>query len=172
VATALGMGKRAAIGIDRYLRTKAGEEVPALDAAALRYAKNGNMSITRWRGDDPVFRTNELNELVTFDMLKMAHFKEAASYKDRLVPLEKRSGFGETNLGLAPEDALLEAKRCFNCGVCNMCELCLIFCPDVAIKRHPAGEHGFSLSYKYCKGCGICVEECPRGAMSMTREGL
>jgi hypothetical protein len=28
-----------------------------------------------------------------------------------------------------------EAKRCFNCGVCNDCELCLIFCPDVAIRR-------------------------------------
>ena len=23
-----------------------------------------------------------------------------------------------------------------------------------------------------CNGCGVCVEECPRGAMAMTREGL
>jgi 2-oxoacid:acceptor oxidoreductase delta subunit (pyruvate/2-ketoisovalerate family) len=54
--------------------------------------------------------------------------------------------------------------------VCNSCELCLIFCPDVAITRRQAG--GFQISYKYCKGCGLCVAECPRGAMLMTREGL
>jgi Pyruvate/2-oxoacid:ferredoxin oxidoreductase delta subunit len=47
----------------------------------------------------------------------------------------------------------------------------MIYCPDVAIKHHSSG-HGFSLSYKHCKGCGLCVAECPRGAMTMTREGL
>ena len=78
---------------------------------------------------------------------------------------------GEPNLGLERADALAEATRCFNCGVCNDCELCMVLCPDVAIKPHGSG-HGFSLSYKYCKGCGLCVTECPRGAMTMTREGL
>ena len=72
---------------------------------------------------------------------------------------------------MSREQAVAEAKRCFNCGVCNDCEVCMILCPDVAIKHHAEGA-GFSLSYKYCKGCGLCVAECPRGAMSMTREGL
>jgi 2-oxoacid:acceptor oxidoreductase delta subunit (pyruvate/2-ketoisovalerate family) len=100
----------------------------------------------------------------------MAHFAKAPTHADAHLPVEKRGfHFAETNLGLTAEEAMAEAKRCFNCGVCNACELCLIFCPDVAIKRQ---GQGFSLSYKYCKGCGVCVEECPRGAMSMTREGL
>jgi NADPH-dependent glutamate synthase beta subunit-like oxidoreductase len=170
VAQALGSGKRGAIGIDRHLRARAGETLPALDPKALRYGGTGNLSMTRWRGDDPVFRTNELNQVVPFEMLNMAHFARVPGHIDRHLDVDHRGfGWAETNLGLTHEQALAEAARCFNCGVCNECELCMIFCPDVAIKRQ---SQGFSLSYKYCKGCGVCVEECPRGAMTMTREGL
>jgi NADPH-dependent glutamate synthase beta subunit-like oxidoreductase len=172
VAHSLGSGKRAAIGIDRYLREKAGEPVAETDPKALRLGGTGNFSITRWRKDDPVHRTGEVNEVVPFERLNMAHFTSVPGKPDRHRSFEeRRSSFAEANLGLTTNEALAEARRCFNCGVCNQCELCLIFCPDIAIKRHPNG-HGFSLSYKYCKGCGICVEECPRGTMTMTREGL
>jgi NADPH-dependent glutamate synthase beta subunit-like oxidoreductase len=172
VAHSLGSGKRAAIGIDRWLRERAGETVAGDDPRALRYGGTGNFSMTRWRQDDPVHRTGESNEIVPFEQLNMAHFVSVPGKPDRLRSFEeRRSSFAEANLGLTTNEALAESRRCFNCGVCNRCELCLIFCPDVAIKRHPSG-HGFSLSYKHCKGCGICVEECPRGAMIMTREGL
>jgi len=172
VAHALGSGKRAAIGIDRYLRGKAKETVPALDATALRYGGTGSMSITRWRGDDPVKRAGEINRVVKFEELNMAYFTNAPSLPDRRrAPGDGAAPFDEADLGLAPDEALAEARRCFNCGVCNSCELCMIYCPDVAIKPHSSG-HGFSLSYKHCKGCGLCVVECPRGAMTMTREGL
>jgi NADPH-dependent glutamate synthase beta subunit-like oxidoreductase/Pyruvate/2-oxoacid:ferredoxin oxidoreductase delta subunit len=173
VAHALGSGKRAAIGIDHYLRGRAGETIAPLDAQALRFGGTGSMSITRWRRDDPVPRTNEANELVPFEDLNMAHFAKVPALADRIRPIEEsRTSFGESNLGLTAEEALAEAKRCFNCGVCNMCGVCMVFCPDVAIKPHSGDRHGYSLSYKYCKGCGVCVEECPRGAMIMTREGL
>ncbi len=172
VAHALGSGKRAAIGIDRWLRTRAGETVPELDAEALRLGRTGAMNVTRWRGDDPVRRASPVNEVVQFEQLNMAYFIHEPSTPDRhRAPGESGADFGESNLGLARDEAMAEAKRCFNCGVCNDCELCMIYCPDVAIKKHSSG-HGFSLSYKYCKGCGLCVEECPRGAMTMTREGL
>ncbi len=171
VAHALGSGKRAAIGIDRHLRGKAGQTVPALDAAALRYGTTGAMSVTRWRDDDPVKRSAPINRVVRFEELNMAYFTHAPSLPDRHVPADGGAPDAEADLGLTPADALAEAKRCFNCGVCNDCELCMIYCPDVAIKKHSSG-HGFSLSYKHCKGCGLCVAECPRGAMAMTREGL
>jgi Pyruvate/2-oxoacid:ferredoxin oxidoreductase delta subunit len=169
IAHSLGAGKRGAIGIDHLLRTRAGETTPALDARALCYGGTGSASITRWRGDDPVSRTNELNEVVPFSMLNMAYFEHEPMRHDRHAGAA--TAVAESNLGLAPEDALAEAKRCFNCGVCNDCDVCRVLCPDVAIKRHGGGP-GYSLSYKYCKGCGLCVEECPRGAMTMTREGL
>jgi Pyruvate/2-oxoacid:ferredoxin oxidoreductase delta subunit len=32
------------------------------------------------------------------------------------------------------------------------------------------GAHGYAVDYDYCKGCGICVEECPCGAIEMVPE--
>jgi len=33
-------------------------------------------------------------------------------------------------------------------------------CPDGAIFRDASGK--FKVNYKYCKGCGICAEVCPK----------
>jgi NADPH-dependent glutamate synthase beta subunit-like oxidoreductase len=172
VADALGAGKRAAIGIDWYLLLTAGESLEAINADSLRYGGTGNMSVTSWRHDDPVPRTSPLNEVVPFEDLNMSHFARAIRNFDRHLSAEdSASSFREVNLGLGRELAFTEAGRCFNCGVCNRCELCLIFCPDVAISRRSDGL-GFDIAMDYCKGCGVCTVECPRGAMTMTREGL
>jgi 2-oxoacid:acceptor oxidoreductase delta subunit (pyruvate/2-ketoisovalerate family) len=168
VADAIGSGKRAAMGIDRHLRRRAGEEPAVDDPAALRWGTTGQVSMARWRGDDPVRRTNPTNDVVDIGALQLAHFERVARHEE-----EWRldwADFGEVNLGLDLEKAVAEARRCFNCGVCNDCELCLILCPDVAITRRDGG--GFEVDLDYCKGCGLCAEECPRGAIVMTREGL
>jgi Pyruvate/2-oxoacid:ferredoxin oxidoreductase delta subunit len=41
-----------------------------------------------------------------------------------------------------------------------------MFCPDLAITARP-DKQGYQINYDYCKGCCICVEECPRGAISV-----
>ncbi len=70
-----------------------------------------------------------------------------------------------------------EAERCFNCGICNQCDNCRLFCPDLAIirdiDRPPAAPQpqGRWIDYDYCKGCGICVVECPRNAMTLEEGG-
>ncbi len=172
VADALGAGKRAAIGIDWYLLLTAGESLETINTDALRYGASGNMSVTSWCDDDPVPRTSPVNEIVPFDDLNMNHFVRAIRNTDRRLSAEDSAGsFREVNIGLGHDLALTEAHRCFNCGVCNRCELCLIFCPDVAITRRSDGL-GFDIAMDYCKGCGVCAAECPRGAMTMTREGL
>ncbi len=53
VARALGAGKRAAIGIDRYFSQSRGESNDVA-VETLRAGERGVPSITRWRGDDPV----------------------------------------------------------------------------------------------------------------------
>jgi 2-oxoacid:acceptor oxidoreductase delta subunit (pyruvate/2-ketoisovalerate family) len=174
VAHALGAGKRAAIGIDRQLRARRGEATPAeapAELEALRLGPQGNMSMTRWRHDDPVRRVAPLDEVVTAAELNLTHFEPAARHRDHKPNGSTATTFAEVNLGLTPQEALAEAKRCFNCGVCNECELCLIYCSDVAIRRGTDGDR-FEIDLDYCKGCGVCAEECPRGAISMTREGL
>jgi NADPH-dependent glutamate synthase beta subunit-like oxidoreductase/Pyruvate/2-oxoacid:ferredoxin oxidoreductase delta subunit len=170
VADALGSGKAAAIGIDRYLSWMAGDEVRRAAVDELRWA-DGSLSMSRWRADDPVQRRYPANDVVTAQALNFAHFAHAPRAADAVAPTNGGGyDFGEVNLGLALDDALAEAGRCCNCGVCNDCELCLIFCPDAAITRSDGG--GFDIDLSYCKGCGVCAYECPRGALVMTREGL
>jgi NADPH-dependent glutamate synthase beta subunit-like oxidoreductase len=62
-----------------------------------------------------------------------------------------------------------EARRCFSCGSCTECDNCLTFCPDVAV-LHDALSGVYSADLIHCKGCGICVEECPRGAVVLAPE--
>jgi pyruvate ferredoxin oxidoreductase delta subunit len=50
---------------------------------------------------------------------------------------------------------------------CTKCLLCWIYCPDVAIALD---EENISIEYDYCKGCGICANECPVGAIKMVEE--
>ena len=52
-------------------------------------------------------------------------------------------------------------------GKCINCLLCWIFCPDAAIVRK---EKNVEVNYDYCKGCGICANECPVKAITMTEE--
>lgn len=52
---------------------------------------------------------------------------------------------------------------------CTLCLLCAMFCPDGAILWQPkTGNIEFDLHF--CKGCGICANECPTKAIKMTLE--
>ncbi len=81
-----------------------------------------------------------------------------------------RSVLKEYLLANNPIEKLLqeEAGRCFSCGDCNNCGNCWIFCPDLAMKATEDGK--YECDYDYCKGCGICVNECPRNAIEMIKE--
>ncbi len=49
---------------------------------------------------------------------------------------------------------------------CTTCLTCVLFCPDGAIQWHP--EKGdIEFNFEYCKGCGICANECPTKAITM-----
>ena len=32
--------------------------------------------------------------------------------------------------------------------------------------------HGYAFDYDFCKGCGLCVQECPCGAIEMVPEEI
>jgi 2-oxoacid:acceptor oxidoreductase gamma subunit (pyruvate/2-ketoisovalerate family) len=94
--------------------------------------------------------------------IRFSHFDVASPHSDRqIAPAALKGNFEEVNLGLkGPE----EAGRCFSCGHCTLCDTCLISCPDGVIVR--SGD-GYRIDGEYCKGCGMCVAECPRSAMEM-----
>jgi len=138
VVDAIGSGKRAALAIDRYLR----------------------------QAEAPV----EVEpEIASFETLNLDYFAPVERVTMSQLPMAQRvSSFGEVNLGYTAAQAVTEAERCFSCGVCNRCDNCYLFCPDVAV--HKLSADGYEFDYDYCKGCGICAEECPRNAIDIEEE--
>ena len=49
---------------------------------------------------------------------------------------------------------------------CTRCLLCVLFCPDGTIHWN-SEEEDIQFDYNYCKGCGICANECPVNAIEM-----
>ncbi len=165
VVNAVASGKRAAIAIDCYLK---GEDArPVLQR--LKVGGRDGLSMRRYVEEDGEPAV-DLTEVVKFENLNTDYFEH-----ERRHPMPERDvgqrirGFDEVNLGYSAQAALAEAARCFNCGVCNQCDNCLVFCPDLAVLRN--GDGAYRIDYDYCKGCGICAYECPRNAISMVREG-
>jgi len=52
---------------------------------------------------------------------------------------------------------------------CTRCLLCVLLCPDGAIHWKPE-EEDIEFDYDFCKGCGICANECPTKAIEMELE--
>ena len=48
----------------------------------------------------------------------------------------------------------------------HACFICWSYCPDAVISKTVPPV----IDLEYCKGCGICAEECPAGAISMIDE--
>jgi 2-oxoacid:acceptor oxidoreductase delta subunit (pyruvate/2-ketoisovalerate family) len=86
-----------------------------------------------------------------------------------LEVVRRQTGFAEVVGGLDESNALFEARRCLSCGNCFECDNCYGVCPDNAVSKLPPGER-YAFDYEYCKGCGICVAECPCGAIVMVPE--
>jgi Pyruvate/2-oxoacid:ferredoxin oxidoreductase delta subunit len=45
-------------------------------------------------------------------------------------------------------------------------------CPDNAVIKLARPGEGYEIGYDFCKGCGICVSERPRGAIQMVPERI
>jgi 2-oxoacid:acceptor oxidoreductase delta subunit (pyruvate/2-ketoisovalerate family) len=89
--------------------------------------------------------------------------------RSHTLATRRTSSFDEVQCGLTEGNALFEARRCLSCGNCFECDNCYGFCPDKAIVKLGAGKR-FSINYDFCKGCGVCVAECPCGAIRMEPE--
>jgi NADPH-dependent glutamate synthase beta subunit-like oxidoreductase len=141
VVDALGDGKRAARDIDRVL------------------------SAEPLRPEDPV-------EVMPYEKLNTAYFRHAPRTEAPLAPAGERraSQVTEVTLAYSREQALAEADRCMSCGVCNGCDNCYIVCPDVSVMRDARQNGHYSIRTHYCKGCLVCVQECPTGALERVPE--
>jgi 2-oxoacid:acceptor oxidoreductase delta subunit (pyruvate/2-ketoisovalerate family) len=112
------------------------------------------------RGADP--------SVAKFKDLHTSSFRKEAPHVPGVLPATDRvRDFAAVEAGLTDEDARYEAARCFKCGTCVECDTCLRYCPDFAIRRKEGGFYEIDLAH--CKGCGVCVEECPRDAIHLRK---
>ena len=106
----------------------------------------------------------------SFENLNPWYYSDAPKTLRPLLDMARRtSSFDEVQGGLSADNALFEARRCLSCGNCFECDNCYGVCPDNAVIKLGPGKR-FQFNLDYCKGCGICVAECPCGAIEMVKE--
>lgn len=148
-----------------------GDMIPAerTVTTAVGHGKQAARHIDAWlRG--VVYRPPASPELATYDRLNPWYFADApATMRPVLSAARRTSTFDEVVGGLDESTALFEARRCMSCGNCFECDNCYGVCPDNAVIKLGPGQR-YEIDLDYCKGCGICVTECPAGAIQMIPE--
>ena len=135
------------------------------------HGKKAARNIDAWlRGEARV--APEKHELARFDLLNTWYYSDAPKTVQPMLDLIRRqSSFDEVQGGLDQANALFEARRCLSCGNCFECDNCYGVCPDNAVTKLGPNP-GYAFNYDYCKGCGLCVAECPCGAITLQPETL
>jgi NADPH-dependent glutamate synthase beta subunit-like oxidoreductase len=142
VTVAIGHGKKAARNIDGWLSGAAPE---------------------------PVARP----ALATYETLNTWYYSDAPrTHRPLLEKARRESTFDEVVQGLDEGTALFEARRCMSCGNCFSCDNCYGVCPDNAVLKLGRPGEEYLIDLDYCKGCGLCVSECPAGAIQMVPEEI
>ena len=167
IAEAIGSGKASACAIDAF--------VSGIDINRIKddifIGTTQRVSASRYALVKQALDTPEvLKAVVGFDQINTAYFDRKQRAKKEKLPIQERlAGFDEVCRSLSENAVLAETERCFHCGVCTDCDNCVKFCPDVSVIKRADGT-GYDIDLDYCKGCGICVNECPRSAMAMEED--
>ncbi|MBL7192222.1 FAD-dependent oxidoreductase [bacterium] len=146
VTHAIGSGRRAAIAIVRYLK---GEKFQDIDKISPSLQNAGG-------------------RIVRLDDLNLDYFADLPRLTPPSLEIDRRrDNFREVTGSYDAAMALAEAQRCMSCGVCTSCDNCFIFCPDAAIDYNLSENSKYTIDLDYCKGCGICAQECPRRCIEL-----
>jgi NADPH-dependent glutamate synthase beta subunit-like oxidoreductase len=155
VVEAIGAGKRAAEGIDRYIRGLPQPKMPPVPTRRKRV---------------------EIAELPASAKMTLRRPEMPL-----LGPERRRITFQQVELGLTESTAKREANRCLRCDICKRCGKCVTVCRDKMginalqfgyMDRESPGPTDFRFTAEKCILCGACAANCPTGAMRlMDRDG-
>jgi len=137
VVNAVGDGKRVAFNLDKALR---GEPLQPRKITV-----------------DVIMDLNRMN------MTYFPHFPRVE--QGMLNPTSRKKTQDEVIQSFSEEQAVEEASRCFSCGTCNACDNCYLVCPEPCIVRSARSNGLYKILVDYCKGCRVCIEECPTGCL-------
>jgi NADPH-dependent glutamate synthase beta subunit-like oxidoreductase len=150
-----------------------GDMVPAERnvTVAVGHGKKAARHIDAWLRGTQV-KAEPKHAPATFERLNPWYYSDAPKTVRPQLDLARRtSSFDEVQGGLTEDNALFEARRCLSCGNCFECDNCYGVCPDNAVTKLGPGKR-FEFKLDYCKGCGVCVAECPCGAIEMVPEDV
>jgi NADPH-dependent glutamate synthase beta subunit-like oxidoreductase len=137
VVNAVGDGKRVAFNLDKALR-----------------------------GESLEPRKIAIDVIVDLNRMNMTYFPHFPRVKQGMLnPTSRKKTQDEVILAFTEEQAVEEAGRCFSCGTCNACDNCYLVCPEPCIARSDRSNGLYKILVDYCKGCRVCIEECPTGCL-------
>jgi len=136
---------------------------------AVGHGKKAARHIDAWlRG--AAYEAPAKHAAASFERLNPWYYSDAPKTVQPVLDTSRRqSTFDEVQGGLDASTALFEARRCLSCGNCFECDNCYGVCPDNAVIKLGPGQR-FQFNYDFCKGCGLCEQECPCGAIEMRPE--
>jgi len=150
-----------------------GDMVPAerTVTVAVGHGKKAARNIDAWL-NGRTYAAAGKHDLAEFERLNAWYYADAPkTLRPTLEMARRRTTFEEVTQGLDETNALYEARRCLSCGNCFECDNCYGVCPDNAVIKLGPGKR-FRFDYDFCKGCGVCAQECPCGAIAMVPEAI
>jgi len=150
-----------------------GDMVPAerTVTVAIGHGKKAARHIDAWLRNS-AYAPPVKHEIAAFEKLNTWYYADAPkTVRPSLEIARRRTTFEEVTQGLDETNALYEARRCLSCGNCFECDNCYGVCPDNAVVKLGQGNR-FRFNYDFCKGCGVCAQECPCGAITMVPETI
>ena len=137
VVNAVGDGKRVAFNLDRLLR-----------------------------GEPLEPRKTPVDVIMDLNRMNMTYFPHFPRVRQAMLPRTSRHKTqDEVIQSFTEKQAVEEASRCFSCGTCNACDNCYLVCPEPCIVRSERSNGLYKILVNYCKGCRVCIEECPTGCL-------
>jgi NADPH-dependent glutamate synthase beta subunit-like oxidoreductase len=137
VVNAVGDGKRVAFNLDKVVRGEPLQE-----------------------------RMVSIDVITDLSRMNMTYFPKFARVQQGMLnPASRKKTQEEVIQAFSEEQAIEEANRCFSCGTCNACDNCYLVCPEPCIVRADRSNGLYKILVDYCKGCRVCIEECPTGCL-------
>ncbi|MCK0513847.1 NAD(P)-binding protein [Anaerobiospirillum sp. NML120448] len=151
----------------------AGDMVPGdrTVTAAIGMGKHAARGVNGYLSGRPYVKAPKHADARYEDMHPYYYTDAPKKIRAQLELARRTTTFDEVQHGLTEENAIFEARRCLSCGNCMECDNCYGVCPDNAIIKLGPGKR-YEFNYDYCKGCGVCAQECPCGHIEMVPEKI
>ncbi|MDO8959904.1 MAG: NAD(P)-binding protein [Rhodocyclaceae bacterium] len=187
LTTAIGHGRVAAEGIDRYLSGVELERRPRVDVkhfsltgkmiefgAKFELVTEPILGTDSHPGGVHNFEDRSNRFVIPAAALFLGHFHQVPRNERSMREINEVNVLGsleERLIALDHAQVHAEAKRCMSCGLCFECDNCVVYCPQGAVRRVPKKEATTGryvvTDYGKCIGCHICADVCPTGYIQM-----